>query len=342
MSPLPEQRLVYLDWLRSLAIIGVVFIHTFDPFVTQPWGQVVSAWQIALAGLARFAVPLYVMISGALLLGKREPISAFYTKRVNRVVIPLLIWSGIFLLWYSWSDPAFNWYEALFRLFVFGQPFYLLFVLVGLYAITPFVRTYIHAASSSELLCATALCLGLSSSVSLLQEWLIAPRNILPLFSLNYFVFFIGYYLAGYVLHHEKVKSAQAWAWLVGGYAATVLGSLWFSQKFGVTPKGLVWWGYLTPNVIAMSLGVFVVIKNLASRIVPTNRIRACVFLLAGSSLGIYFIHQLLLDVSVRYQLITEWSPVVSISVFMLALLVSLLLVQLLKRSRKLAHVLGV
>lgn len=337
-----SQHYLYLDWLRALAIVGVVFIHTFDPFVTQPWGQVVSVSQIVLAGLARFAVPMYVMISGALLLGKQEPIRDFYIKRMSRVAIPLLTWSGIFLLWYSWNNPGFSWYDAVFRLILFGQPFYLIFVLLGLYVITPFLRTYVKAAASRELVYAAGLCLVLSCLVSLLQEWLIAPNNILPLFSISYFVFFIGYYLAGYVLHQNLIKPSRVWVWFLGGYLVTVLGTLGFEQTFGVDPKGLIWWGYLSPSVVVMTLGLFVMVKKYSLRLESWGAATKVMRLLAANSLAIYFSHQLLLDAfaAQRHKLL-GFSFGTAITTFALALFSSLLLSLLFKKIPRLAFVLG-
>lgn len=338
-----NNRYVYLEWLRALSIIGVVYIHTFDPFVSFTWNGSITWSQVAIAALARFAVPMYVMMSGALLLHKRETAKQFYTKRFKRVVIPLISWSGIFLLWYSMREPSFNWYDALFRLIIFGQPFYLIFILIGLYVITPFLRTYVQNASKKELWAVTLFCLGWSSLVALLQEWLIAPRNILPLFSINYFVLFLGYYLAGHVMHHYKAKKNQlGWFFMIGGYLIAAMATIWFSQKFGASPKGLVWWGYLSPAVMFMTLGVFILFQVYSARLEKSGIVNVVVSLLAVNSLGIYYLHQLLLNIFSRDTIaVVGLHPLASGLLFVISILGSLLLISLLKKIRPISRVLG-
>lgn len=64
-----KRRTVYFDCLRVLATLGVIIIHV----TSFNWGKVsVSSfdWQVLnfYNGIVRFAVPCFVMISGALFL----------------------------------------------------------------------------------------------------------------------------------------------------------------------------------------------------------------------------------------------------------------------------------
>ncbi len=88
--------------MRWVAMFGVVFCHAGDPFNfssaagTDPdfiwWG---SIW----GTLARVAVPLFVMITGALLLPvPTDNLGGFYKKRILRILWPFLIWSMIYSL----------------------------------------------------------------------------------------------------------------------------------------------------------------------------------------------------------------------------------------------------
>src|SRR5947209_7774316 len=91
-----EMHLIYLDVLRAFAIVLVVLLHAAHP-VTHDATVGSSRWWAAnlYEGGGRCCVPLFIMISGALLLdpGKRENLSAFFRKRVTRVIIPFLAWS---------------------------------------------------------------------------------------------------------------------------------------------------------------------------------------------------------------------------------------------------------
>lgn len=75
-------------------------VHCTDPFNfypgTSPDIGEIKFWGAAYGALLRPCVPLFVMITGALLLPVRGDISAFYRKRILRVFVPFLIW-GVLL-----------------------------------------------------------------------------------------------------------------------------------------------------------------------------------------------------------------------------------------------------
>lgn len=93
-----------IDLLRIIASISVVVLHTSglllpDDIKNQDGG---AAHWIALIGdtLGRFAVPAFFAISGwAVLVGSPPRSSAILMRRVVRVVVPLGVWTAIYLLW---------------------------------------------------------------------------------------------------------------------------------------------------------------------------------------------------------------------------------------------------
>jgi surface polysaccharide O-acyltransferase-like enzyme len=96
-------RLIYLDWLRVLATFAVVAIHATAGYVSNLLpGQEIS-WHIGnfFESLTRWAVPGFVMISGALLLNDKRELSfqEFFKKRTSKVFIPFIGWSFLFYLY---------------------------------------------------------------------------------------------------------------------------------------------------------------------------------------------------------------------------------------------------
>lgn len=107
VSPATKNHLVWIDCARWIAMFLVVVCHACDPFncstesLNNPeflrWGAI---W----GSMLRPCVPLFVMITGALLLPVRETsLGVFYKKRIPRVLIPFLIWSVIYTLfpWFA-------------------------------------------------------------------------------------------------------------------------------------------------------------------------------------------------------------------------------------------------
>ena len=94
-GPAPRRSKVYLEMMRIMAICLVVFCHmkVYSEGLGMGLGSP-GGWVHSLECLlARTAVPLFFMISGALLLGRRESIGAVWRKRVLRMALAIvLVW----------------------------------------------------------------------------------------------------------------------------------------------------------------------------------------------------------------------------------------------------------
>ncbi len=94
-----QNKKVYLEAIRIFAILGVIFNHT-DGFIYYMHTDNVITWlySIVLAMVSRTAVPLFFMVSGALLLGKEESLKDLFVKRVLRILGVLLTVSVLYYL----------------------------------------------------------------------------------------------------------------------------------------------------------------------------------------------------------------------------------------------------
>ncbi len=95
-----KNRIFYYDMVRTFAIFSVIACHTFafavvksDIFNTGFW-----YYAIILNTLRDIGVPLFVIISGSLLLNRCESLFKFTKKRIKRVLVPYLFWLIIFIL----------------------------------------------------------------------------------------------------------------------------------------------------------------------------------------------------------------------------------------------------
>jgi peptidoglycan/LPS O-acetylase OafA/YrhL len=113
-----SERIQYLDVLRVLSMLSVVFIHSADSSLKANPGSTVWHFANVLTSLASASVPLFFMISGALLLNSPRTDSVCFTLRARlpRVLIPFLLWSLISVAYYlliGWrADGAFDWGAA--------------------------------------------------------------------------------------------------------------------------------------------------------------------------------------------------------------------------------------
>lgn len=111
--PVSEKaHLAWIDYARWIAMFLVVACHACDPFNCSPESTSnpeFLSWGAFWGSMLRPSVPIFVMITGALLLPVRETsLGGFYKKRIPRVLFPFLIWSLIytFFPWFAGQISA--------------------------------------------------------------------------------------------------------------------------------------------------------------------------------------------------------------------------------------------
>lgn len=99
-NSISDNRIVWLDFTRCVAMIMVIGVHCIDPFYISPTMRAIpeyTHWAAIYGSLLRPSVPLFVMMTGLLLLPvKKQPLGKFYKKRIYRVLFPFLIWSVLY------------------------------------------------------------------------------------------------------------------------------------------------------------------------------------------------------------------------------------------------------
>lgn len=94
-----DKRIVWLDFVKFIAIFMMIAVHCTDNVTpaerSEPW---YNLWGSFYGSFMRPAIPLFVMVTGALLLPVKENISAFYKKRLTRLIVPFIIWSVLYNL----------------------------------------------------------------------------------------------------------------------------------------------------------------------------------------------------------------------------------------------------
>lgn len=153
-----KDRFLNCDLIRTIAIYFVVIIHSLGCVETGTVG-VLNEENItnAVLSFVKCAVPLFVMLSGSLLLNKQESISVFYKKRLIRLIPPFLIWSFIIYSLYFIKNGN-DFFIASFFLNYIKQTitlgvvpvYWYIYMIVGLYIITPFLRKLFQTLNRSE------------------------------------------------------------------------------------------------------------------------------------------------------------------------------------------------
>ena len=91
-------RVVFLDYLRALACLTVIIVHSCeffyiggdDPLCIKSLTDL--HWANLIDSLFRPSVPLFVLASSYLLFPLRDDTATFFKRRFTRVAIPFIIW----------------------------------------------------------------------------------------------------------------------------------------------------------------------------------------------------------------------------------------------------------
>lgn len=307
-----------ISCMRIAAAFAVVLIHVST-------GVVIATGCASLSGqlfncVARWAVPLFVMISGALLLddSKPESICRFYSRKALRLVPPLLLWNAVyfrFMYWGAHLSVAQAVDIAVYKGGFYWHLWYLPMAL-GLYLITPLVRPCV-ARCPRRIQLATLALFFLGAAVYLLAAE--DPFGGVPTIAMC--VPFLGYYVLGRCLSTLRVGRSTAWtcaALFLLAYGCTVGANCLLAERSRFVHP-------FSPTVLVMSVSVFLMSRHwLGGRDWGCN---PWVHRLAGATLGIYLVHPLVIHTLHRFSISETWLPWLSIPLLTVAVfLISLTL----------------
>lgn len=295
------------DLARALAILGVMAIHVFYPVYSRPDFLGGFSWWLAhtLDVVSRDSVPLFIMISGYLLLdpSKKTPLANILHRSINRIGIPLLFWSAIYFYGeFVWYERMSTW-QSITQTFFSASLFHLYFlvIMINLYLLIPVTKTYLKSATGKSIHYLLSLAFVWGAALYALQFFVFKDHNIFNIFTI--WLPYYGYFLAGHYLGKKKFTSFQIKIALV-----IYVGAVLFTNLIGYInlqwfARGQLWfWGlggseyfasYLSPNVIAMSLPMFVLIMKTKTWFTTTtnNLYVGVVQKISRSAFGIYLVH---------------------------------------------------
>ncbi|NTV90245.1 MAG: acyltransferase [Clostridiales bacterium] len=199
-----SRRLRDMDFIRAVAALAVIAIHVSAAYVK------VSRGAYYTNQLVRFAVPLFVLISGLLLFRTNDTVSdfkgylAFLGKRLRKIFIPYILWSIIYILFSIRSDFSRIWlspgdfFPMAGKKLLIGTAnshLYFVIIIIQLYLLFPllkaFVKRFPKTAFWSTLLVTLASQVGIylhSMRIITLQDYILPKYEVFPVW-IFFFVF---------------------------------------------------------------------------------------------------------------------------------------------------------
>lgn len=292
-----EKRNDSFSLLRSVACLGILVLHTvyinyqayFDTLsINQRFSsELISAWLM-------WPVPLFVMISGALLLNPKKEISIgkIYKKYIFRMIAVLVVFSLVFALVDSlWSSDGFDFSFIRIGLLncIQGSSWshlWYIYLLIGLYVILPVIRRFVQSATEQEIRYFIFVCSIFFGGTQILQL-----LGVTLGFYIHFSTIYPCYFVMGYAIYNGILSiDAKKGIILVVGSTFVILSLVYLQIYQGVNVSLL--WSYPSIVVALQTAGVFALgiqLKNIRSFWVKID----------PYTFGIYLIHLIF----VRYAL---------------------------------------
>ncbi|HJA12802.1 MAG TPA: acyltransferase family protein [Candidatus Mediterraneibacter merdipullorum] len=292
-----------LELVRIVSFLLVIAIHVSNYFC-RAYGEISRGeylFSLVVDTAARVSVPSFFMISGALLLGRDEPLGK-HGKRLLRFVTALVVWSAVYYLWNTFymGTP----YDLREILYVPTEAhLWYLYAMIPIYLALPFFQVMCR---HMDLRLEKAFLIVTTAAVLLNYGlWLMDAEAYydLPLVGDRIYAYyvFVGYYIYKYRRHIRLSQRSALIICLIS--LAAAFGTTWgVSEVLGRHYEGVL--TYACPFIALASAAFFLYMLRLGGRaagVRPGERARKVIDLFCSCSFGIYLIHILFLDHYKKY-----------------------------------------
>ena len=288
-----------LDALRALAILWVVTIHAASAGFSFPPGSFDWWGSLLWGALARPAVPLFFLCSGALMLGRDIPLQRLYGHNILRIVAAMLFWAFLYHLYHLLPGglTLSGIWAAVKETLVLKHEshFYFLHIMLLVYVFLPVTRAFLRRASRRETEYFLALWFVTGILFPLLQHFwpftLVYPLS--KWYTMNMAYAAIGYGVLGCYLRQYGGSIARRWYLLAlaAGFALTFGGTAVLSLRAGQLVE--IFFEGMSPGPMLMAAGLFGLFLRV--RRWPDRLGRTAAYLAQGS-FCVYLVHLFVLQ----------------------------------------------
>lgn len=320
--------------MRILAALFVVMIHV---------SGTASFSAIFYNSIARFSVPVFVLISGYYMLA-RESSGWQLARKSLRLFLLMLVWSSFYYIYdLLFNGKTFSGVGDLFT-YLLTEPVHLwyLYAAILLYLFTPLLHILLAHASRQTLCYILGLFFVFGSVVAMLLRSESFPllAVIVDKMKAPYMLgFFFLYLLGGYWRKYGPPKKAHRQVLYLLGLAGAVVtvSGVWMMSLHGLSEDFFL--SFFSPNALAMGMAFFVFVQQaFRSLPSPSNNLRIWIHTFAGCTLGIYLLHPM---IAATLQRIAAFSAAPALAIpetTLAAFLLSALLIFVLKKLPALRH----
>ena len=305
-------RYLYLEILRLLAPFWVVFNHTgaygYTHFVMEAgFGQWI---ELFFSCFCTIAVPIFLMISGAVLLGKEEPFSVLLKKRILRILeLIVLVSIGNYLYFGNRDGWNMSFQDYLVKtMFSYEICTYYLWLYLGFLLMLPIFRQVVKRRDIIVYICICWLALRCIPEIIEYhaKHGTLAFRNYNALLQLEYIFPLIGYYI--HTMPKERVTKSN-FVVLVPAAIVSILVNMNLKMNY-FTGTGEFLAGYDLLSCSSAATTIFYFAKYMSDKIRFPKWINNLILIFSPTALGTFLLSAVLMwklwDI---YVVLTDYVP---------------------------------
>lgn len=305
-----KKRIFYFDVLRAIAILGIVFCHAAVYFVStgvnSPYFFIAAFFDC----FRDFSIPIFVILSGALLLARHDSLVDFFKKRLSRLLVPFIFWVIIYIIYSSiYIKHSFDVSNAIDIFFgtsgTLGVAFWFIWMIIiayiGIFLINKCMEFGNERIENFDKRFITFLTILSVLYIACSQFGLFSPYS--P--RLLYFASFLSYIIIGYfIANNDYVGNRIPTNSMIIVTLCVSIG-LYFYYIFGfVVPNSIlanhfVYKGYFNLLIMTLSVNVFSLFKYLSKTRSFIEMEEKCLgkglIAISKYSYGIYLCHYIVL-----------------------------------------------
>ena len=301
------------DILRVVSMCMVIIVHVANVY-SRSYGIIGDDSFVISLGfntISRISVPIFLMISGALLLDRKFDKTKYF-KRLIKFLFLIIVWDIIYLVW-EWLYLGIT-YDHLERLLFepYRAHLWYLYTILVLYAIQPLLKLLLDKSNNAIKYIVLMIWFTLSS-LSIVNSTL---ASIFTIFSYIGF-FIIGKYLYDFIKNNNLKKYNTLWILII---ILCVISSIYLNYSFSHRYIRFynLFFAYRTPFIILSSVSFYILVVSNYTR----NMVPKVIETLSDVSFGVYLIHGLFLDVTIKIFNYQRINALIGIPAFFLIILI--------------------
>jgi surface polysaccharide O-acyltransferase-like enzyme len=296
----------WIDYLRILAVLAVITAHTTSDFFCK-FGEIRQLeWWLAniINALCRYPIGLFIMVSGAVLLGRQYTPQEFYRRRATRLIPPLVFWNLAYLLFYIYQGMDTQTLTWLLKAQIFADGYvaihlWYLSMFICLMLFVPFINKFINGEKPTQ--ADLFVFLGLASLFYILNGVSIVGTELfnITIDWFKTFVWYIPYLIAGYYIDkyadHIRVRKAFIILLISVLFSIGILVHYYLARTYGIVEDYIVFCD-AAPLGLLVTSSIFLLARK-SSAFLVENKVVTTV---SGATFGIYLIHEIIASILIR------------------------------------------